>query len=463
MLKKNFLTLFTCLLTISSIRASERVSTMAPTQLNKYFAAETAPLSVGQLEERANYLNTTRYDKPQDEYFRLTELATLYAKLRNAHRGRGQGQIHKQYETLHTQYNQAAIQLNNTMLAEELTNAKIENIRDQIKNILHDETIKKVAQRWFKTKLLFEQLAALSENKVPDIHQEALGQLKHIQNIQFQEETINRIRQCSQTNNKAGMILGYKTLRTTADNPRHIQTIDDRIVSLQQEIVEEQTTQDLSNTILAMQNQNASRAERYNNVIGYCHTLSHSENDIEKKFGASQELKYQQRIAYLEMLDHPELTGNELIRTAYHETIACATDVADVRSIKVMIADSTAGIMEEDTPEITTFASLQVLGDAESRVKDILKNKVSQLPADLDKNFKVFYDEVTRAQAIKNKKASDMIALANAYHERAEFNQKHYPETRAAQITRDRYDARSNGLQAYNKDKNAQKQLKFTI
>lgn len=444
------------------LSASERERTPRPSIPFSRFLTPTCE-TIGDIEKHAKELENAQGKTNEEEYFRLLGLATTYAKLRDNHRGRGQGTIYRKYDELQKENDQKALELNEKMLIRE----QIECLKGHIKKFHQDEKLKPF-EAWFASEPFYAQIARLSERNFPNIHQQSLAKLKHIENLKFQHEVLNLIRECRSCNNKAGMLINFKTLRKTVVDQERINNINKHIARLEKEVVIDQKKYDFEIAVSAMLDNNSAPLQCYQNVVTYCQKHSH-DPDLKSLCDEKQQLFQAAVDAEQRHIDKVTKIKTELARAPEEilapVVLACKIvpyQVGKVTTDRLVEAAKTERFANEEEKQVALANALHARSNfyyqypvthAIEGLKD--KQQAEDIALDLANKPELFsrlslkinpyrlglkltHDKV---EAIKAKTFTciqeKQVALANAFYERYVFYNS-YPEKHAQAAREDK-------------------------
>ncbi len=438
--------LITTVLLCNISLTSERNKSPKPFVTLGAFLRTSKPITMNQLIDETKALQISQFDNLSDEITRYQQLEKNYETFCANLKSRGQKEQHDKFKN-HALQCRAKIN--------ELVEQELVNLDDQIYKIITDTTLGEKPYRWVAARPLYVKILEIAP-KDSEQCKEAQKTLEYIDTKkQPIVDQLDLIKKLKTENNPQGMITAYQTLLLLT--PENTQAINSRIVELRSQVAKETSLAEVTCCIAAISTEEASKQARLEKIVDYCNrTIASTSSADVKALCENERLHYKKALTHLELESTPSLCANELINTAY-VTMIQHSDSIGLNDVRAMIRKERESTVTNENSSSLTM-SIAELESATQRAINNCENLLSASQTNKDKAV-----AVALAQAGKNKTSSNLVTLANAYHERAEFNQRYYSDKCAALIARDRYDANSAGLQAFNKDKNARAQLKFQL
>lgn len=466
--------LLSTLLLINVSYSSERAKSPKPYATLGAFlnTSSSKPITMDEVIRQTKALQNTHYSDISDEIKRYEQLEKNYEIFCANLKTRGLKEKHDSCK---------AYAQNCRNKIEELLRIEqeLKQLDDDIYNILNDDSLGAKPYRWVAARPLYVRTVQISP-KDSEQHKEAQSTLEFIDNKkQPIVDQLNFIKKLELDGNIAGMVKAYESLLLLS--PESQVDIHARITELKKRIAKESALFDVTHSIDTIMSEETSTTARYEKVVDYCQrTLASNSDTAVQETCKTQRLKYKKLLAFKEMIAAPIINDNEFVYTTYRSRIneADSVGINDIRrSIKSEVEFSNdlpqldgycAAITDHDyeqDEDTTTTVSRTNLKDAGKLVKRDIGLEIINLEDTLHKMIRKEDEKVTQALAKVNthNKAEHLVELANAYHARAEFYQKYYPETQKTKIDRNRYDARNTGLQVYNKNKQIREQLNFAL
>lgn len=445
MVKKIILIIAALLCNISF--SSERNKATKPFATLGAFLNTSRPITMNGLIEETKALQISQFANFSDEIKRYEQLEKNYEIFCANLKRRGQKENHDKFKK-HAAECRAKIN--------ELVEQELSNLDNQIYDIINNETLGEKPYRWVATRPLYVKILEIAP-KDSEQGKEAAKTLEYIdskkQPIVNQLDLIKRLKS---ENNHEGMISAYQTLLLLT--PENTPAINARIVELRSQAAKEAALSDVACCIAAISAENELKQTRLQKIVDYCNrTIVNTSFTDVKALCENERLHYKKALTHLELENTPSLCTNEFIRTAYESAIQHSDSVGlnDVRAMIAKERQSNYNFSEENTSATIDTTQLQTAATT-AHIK--MQELIDQAQKRKNTAVKEALEKVE-----KNRNGTHLVMLANAYHERAEFNQRYYSDKCAALIDRDRYDAKAVGLQAFNKDKKARDQLKFQL
>ncbi len=473
MIKKIILLATTLLMNMSY--GSERAKSPKPyIMLSAYLPTVDKPISIGELIEQTKALASTTHTDTIEEIKRNEQLATNYEQLCANLKSRGLKEKFDKFKTHALQCRKEVARLKSVVQVEN----ELNQLDDTLCSIFNDEKLGDKSHRWVAARSSYVRMAKLAQ--LTNDHETYKKTMATIEFIDTRKQPIsnqlNLIKELEADGNLSGMITAYESLLLLA--PERQVDIHPRITELRAQVAKETALFDVTHFIDTVMKEETSTTTRYDKIVDFCQRTSTSNNNpAVQELCKEQRLKYKKLLAYKEAIAVPEIHDNEFVYTAYRSAINYADSVGvnDIRrSIKLVVEFS------HDLPQLDGFCAAIIDHDYEQEVNNapstdlkeagILSKRnigleIINLEDVLHKMIQKEDDKVNQALAKVNQTSNqvNLVELANAYHARAEFYQKHYPATQKAKIDRNRYDARNTGLQAFNKNKQIRELLNFAL
>lgn len=450
---KKILLLSTVLL-INISYSSERAKSPKPYATLGAFlnTSSSKPITMDEVIRQTKALQNTHYSDISDEIKRYEQLEKNYEIFCANLKTRG---LKEKHDTCKAHAQNCRNKIEELLRIEQ----ELKQLDDDIYNILNDDSLGAKPYRWVAARPLYVRTVQISP-KDSEQHKEAKATLEFIDNKkQPIVDQLNFIKKLELDGNITGMVKAYESLLLLS--PESQVAIHARITELKKRITKENALYDTSRCIAAIKAEETSTTERFEKVIDYCNrTLMDTSDPDVQELCKSERLKHRKALAYFETATTPSICNNEFIHTAYDSAIAHATSV-ELTDIRNMIKEEQQYPYDfTESAEEETMVDTAQLITAKTQVLKIMEKISTTCEGQQQRNAQI---KAALENIAKARTSAHLVALANAYHARAEFNQQHYSEKYAALIARDRYDAHATGLQAFNKDKHIREQLNFAL
>lgn len=446
MVKKIMLIIAVLLCNISF--SSERNKSPKPFATLGAFLKTNRPITINGLIDETKALEVSHFANFSDEIKRYEQLERNYEMFCDNLKNRGQKEQHDKFKK-HAAACRAKIN--------KLIELELNNLDNQIYDIINNETLGEKPYRWVATRPLYVKIVEIAP-KDSEQRKEAVKTLEYIdskkQPIANQLDLIKRLKA---ENNLQGMINAYQTLQLLT--PENTAAINDRIVELRSQAAKEAALSEVSCCIAAINTEEGTKQARLEKIVDYCNrTIANTSSVDVKALCETERLHYKKTLTHLELENTPTLCANEFIHTAFVRTIEYS-DSLGLNDVRAMIAEERQinfNFDDEDTPS-TAIDTIGLQAACHNAI-DAMEKIVNTAQSKRTTAIRAALEKVE-----KNRTSTHLVMLANAYHDRAEFNQKYYSDTCKGLIDRDRYDAKATGLQAFSKDSKAREQLKFNL
>lgn len=448
--------LYVSLFLLTSAYSGERARSPKPyAQLGNYLSARNTPLSMADLIDIINTLNGTSYNDIDQEYDRFIQLSQRYNQVCANLKTRGSAPIYDKFKT-HA--------LRAAHVAEKLAQLKadITQLDTIIECILGDETRGQEIDRARMAHPYLVRMLAIIPVQQSELYKRTQKKLAYVEQIKLLDDL-------QADHNKKGMITAYKTLLLLIENPEQKSIHYAQMSALEKEVQTEEAFFDVSNSIshILISDDGYSAKERYEKVVELCqHTLAKNNDPAIEELCQRERLYYKQLAALEELPAVVELHNNEFVCTAYQSAIGHADSVGinDIRALLAAESDKLAACIrmitqhtdENDNVPTATASSTQALLDATKISK---RNIALIFEARLNALSQAEDEKINRVLAKKQSELERLVSLSNALHERAQFYQKHYPETCKTKIEEDQKRARNLALQAFAKNQKVREKL----